>query len=264
MTTSGQIRIGAQRQSYAGRWMGRRKFITLIGGSAISWPLASYALQPRGLPKRIGALSAYSQCPLRPDNPAVRALGELGWIEGQNFVFDCVSSVDRVDQVPALARDLVSRRPDVLIAGPWTHVIALKQQTTTIPIVMVTGLEPERLGLVASLARPEGNVTGVAWFFLLSKQMELLKEIVPHLKRVAFIEGGPSPGPEVIKIGTEDAAIAASRLGLTGQLFQPAVASDYEETFARIAAEHLMLRLSHRPRSTAKTKRASVSSRFAI
>src|SRR6516165_11484068 len=118
MTTSGQIRIGAQRQSYAGRWMGRRKFITLIGGSAISWPLASYALQPRGLPKRIGALSAYSQCPLRPDNPAVRALGELGWIEGQNFVFDCVSSVDRVDQVPALARDLVSRRPDVLIAGP--------------------------------------------------------------------------------------------------------------------------------------------------
>src|SRR5499433_3898019 len=102
MTTSGQIRIGAQRQSYAGRWMGRRKFITLIAGSVISWPLASYALPARRPLKRIGTLAAIGRCPLRPDNPAVRALGKLGWIEGQNFVFDCVSSVDREDQVPAL------------------------------------------------------------------------------------------------------------------------------------------------------------------
>ena len=227
-------------------------------------PLACYAQQPRSAPpKRVGFLTQFG-CPTAPESPLIRRLAEHGWAEGRNLVFDCVSTIDRLDQVPTLARELVSRRPDVLIAGPHTFVTALKHETATIPIVMLGGWEPVRLGLIASFARPEGNVTGVAWFNLLSKQMELLKEIVPHLKRVVFIEGGPSPGPEVIKIGTEDAAIAASRLGLTGQLFQPAVASDYEETFARIAAEHLMLRLSHRPRSTAKTKRASVSSRFAI
>src|SRR5215468_3524592 len=228
MTTSGQIRIGAQRQSYAGRWMGRRKFITLIVGSVISWPLASYALQPRRPLKRIGTLAAIGRCPLRPDNPAVRALGKLGWIEGQNFVFDCVSSVDREDQVPALARELISRRPDVLIAGPWTHVIALKQQTTTIPIVMVTGLEPEQLGLVASLARPEGNVTGVAWFFLLPKQMELLKEIVPNLRRVAYVVGRTAAPPEVLKIAEEDRQFAASALGFSWEVFPAAVADDYD------------------------------------
>jgi putative ABC transport system substrate-binding protein len=143
-----------------------------------------------------------------------------------------------LDQLPALARELVSRRPDVLIATPHALVTALKQETTTIPIVMLAGWEPVRLGFVTSLARPEGNITGVAWFGLLTKQMELLREIVPHLKRVAYIEGGPPPGPEVFKIGTESGTIAASTLGFTWQLFRLADASDYDETFARLAAEH--------------------------
>src|SRR5262249_8822000 len=142
------------------------------------------------------------------------------WIEGQNFVLDCVSAVGRVDQLPALARELVSRRPDVLIAGPHTFITAIKHETMTIPIVILGAWEPVRLGFVTSLARPEGNVTGVAWFELLSKQMELLKEIVPHLKRVAYIEGkNPPLSPEVFKIGTENATNAASTLGFTWQLF---------------------------------------------
>ena len=136
--------------------MRRREFLALIGGFAIAWSLTSYAEQPKQPLKRVGGLAPIP-CPLQPDNLVVRRLAELGWIEGQNIVFDCVSTVGRVDQVPALARELVSRRPDVLIAGSWTHVIALKQETTTIPIVMLAGLEPERLGLVASLARPEGK-----------------------------------------------------------------------------------------------------------
>ena len=128
--------------------------------------------------------------------------------------------------------------PDVLIANPHTFVTALKHETTTIPIVMTAGSEPVRRGFVTSLARPEGNVTGVAWFDILPKQMELLKEIVPNLKRVAYIEGGPSPGSEVINIATEINTIAASTLGFTWQYFQADVASDYDEIFARVAAEH--------------------------
>ena len=92
-----------------------------------------------------------------------------------------------MDQVPALAHELVSRRPDVLMTGPYPFVNALKRETATIPIVMFGTYEPVRLGLIASLARPGGNVTGVAWFGLLPKQMELLKEIVPNLRRAAFV-----------------------------------------------------------------------------
>jgi putative ABC transport system substrate-binding protein len=238
MATAEYTRMGIQGHSHSDRSVRRRQFIALIGGFAMAGPLACYAQQARSAPpKRVGVLSQLG-CPTAPESLLIRRLADHGWVDGRNLVFDCVSTIDRLDQVPTLARELVSRRPDVLIAGPHTFIAALKHETTTIPIVMLGGWDPVRLGFVTSLARPEGNVTGVAWFNLLSKQMELLKEIVPHLKRVAFIDGGPSPGPEVIKIGTEDAAIAASKLGLTGQLFQPAVASDYEETFARIAAEH--------------------------
>ena len=247
MTTSGQIRIGVQRHSCAGRWMGRRKFMALIGGLAIAWPLACYGQEPKQQLKRVGVL-VEAPCPRRliqPDNlgPWFARLSELGWIEGQTIVFDCVSTVGRLDQVPALAHELVSRRPDVLTASLSSHISALKQETTTIPIVMLYAWEPVRLGLITSLARPEGNVTGVAWFYLIAKQMELLKEIVPNLKRVAFVRGVPGVAglpvfPEARKIGDEDRQLAASALGLTWQVFEAAAASDYDEIFARLEAEH--------------------------
>ena len=219
--------------------MMRRAFIKLIGCLAIAWPLACYAQQPKQPLKRVGILPTFVPCPLNPDSLTVRRLVELGWVEGQNFVLDCVSTVGRLDQLPALARELVSRRPDVLIASSFTFVMALKRETTTIPIVMVGGWEPVRLGFITSLARPGGNVTGVAWFGLLSKQIELLKEIVPHLKRVAYIEGANPPlPPEVLEIRNENATITASTLGFTWQVFPAAAVNDYDEIFARLAAEH--------------------------
>jgi putative ABC transport system substrate-binding protein len=220
--------------------MMRRELMTLVGGLAIAWSLASYAQQPKQPLKRVGALTQ-APCPLQPDVPGVRRLAELGWIEGQTIVFDCVSTVGRVDQVPALARELVSRRPDVLTAGPFQFVSALKQETTTIPIVMLYGLEPVRLGLITSLARPEGNVTGVAWFYLFPKQMELLREIVPNLRRVAFVAGvggATEFPPEALKIMEEYRTTVANALGFAWQVFQAHVANDYDEIFARLAAEH--------------------------
>src|SRR5215471_16476328 len=117
--------------------MKRRKLIALVSGLAIAWPFACYAQQPQSEPpKRIGVLTQ-NECPISSDWVGTRRLAELGWVEGQNIVFDCVSAFGRVDQVPALARELVSRRPDVLIAGPYSFISALKQETTTIPIVML-------------------------------------------------------------------------------------------------------------------------------
>jgi putative ABC transport system substrate-binding protein len=221
--------------------MKRRVLIALVVTLAIAWPLASYAQEPKQPLKRIGILAWRSACPLEPDNPLASLLSELGWVEGRNMAFECVSAVGRLDEVPALARELISRRPDVLIAAPWSFIWALKQETTTIPIVMLSGWEPVRSGLITSLARPGGNVTGVAWFGLLPKQMELLKEIVPNLRRVAFVTGVAGAvfsSPETSKIVEEDRQIAASALGFTWQVFPAAVTSDYEKIFARLAAEH--------------------------
>jgi putative ABC transport system substrate-binding protein len=212
----------------------------LVGAFTIVWPPALYAQEPKQPLKHVGLL-AQNPCPLNPDNLIVRRLGELGWVDGQTVAFDCLSAAGRVDQVPALARELVSRHPDVLMAAPFNFVTALKQETTTIPIVMLAGWEPVRMGFITSLAQPGGNVTGVAWFGLLPKQMELLKELVPNLKRVAYIAGVQGTAyshPEVFKIADEDRQIAASALGFTWQVFWAATASDYGEIFARLAAEH--------------------------
>ena len=215
--------------------MKRWELMALIGGLAIAWSLACYAQQPQSAPpKRVGLLAS-GPCP-----PSERwwsgRLAELGWSKG-TIVFDCVSTVGRLDELPALARELVSRNPDVLMAITYRFIRALKQETTTIPIVMLATWEPVRTGLVASLARPEGNITGVVWFVFTAKQIQLLKEIVPNLRRLALIGNG-NPPPEMKQIGEEDWTLAASTLGFTWQVFEPHIVSDYGEIFARIAADH--------------------------
>src|SRR5262245_47219528 len=215
-----------------------RKFITLIGGIAITLPLACYAQQPIAPPKRVGVLITTIPCPITPDHPIRRRLAELGWIEGRNFVFECVSAIGHLDQIPALARDLISRRLDVLIAGNSPVVRELKQATTTIPIVMIGAADPVGYGLVTNLARPEANVTGVAYWGsdMLPKRIELLSEVVPQLRRLAVIGG--SRDAAFMKIIEEGVTLTAKRFGFSWQLFQAVLESDYDEIFARLAAEH--------------------------
>ena len=216
----------------------RRAFIRLIGGLALAWPLASYAQQPNQPLKRVGIIASLGPCPLKPEIPFVVRLAQLGWVEGRNFVFDCVSVVGRIDQVPALARELVSRRPDVLMAGNSPVIMELKRETTTIPIVMLGAADPVGYGLVTNLARPEANVTGVAFWGsdMLPKRIELLSEVVPQLRRLAII--GQFSDAKFIKITEEGATAAAKRFGCSWQRFQAVLENDYDEIFARLATEH--------------------------
>jgi ABC-type uncharacterized transport system substrate-binding protein len=166
-----------------------------------------------------------------------RRLMELGWIEEKNLVLDCVSTLS-VDQLPSLAAELIGRRPDVLVASPIVYIRALKQATATIPIVMVSTTDPVENGLVTNLPRPEANVTGVASSTpeLISKRIELLKEMLPRLTRLALIHAG-MPGGTYSKLATDNIALAAARFGFTWREFTVTAPEDVIGIFAQLATE---------------------------
>ena len=166
--------------------MRRREFIALLAGAAAVWPCAAVT-QPTAKVRRIGVLLLSSEC---PPTPLVESLAALGWVEGRNIHFDCVSALGRFSDLSAIAGDLVARRPDVIASGFLPAIEALKTATGAIPIVMLNVADPVRFGIIQSLSRPGGNVTGLASVLgeLDGKRIELLKELLPKLERLAIIE----------------------------------------------------------------------------
>jgi len=165
-----------------------------------------------------------------------KSLRELGYVEGQNVAFDDRFADGHPDRLPMMAADLVRRNPDVIVAVSPPAVRAALGATKGIPIVMITGDDPVRSGFVTSLARPGGNITGVTFLVvdLFAKQMELLKQVVPHLSRVAFLWDPTMPTT------TEDLTVvrtAAQSLGLRLQIVPVRGAIDYGAAFAAMVRE---------------------------
>src|SRR5580704_149833 len=169
--------------------MRRREFITLVGGVAATWPLAARAQQP-AVPT-VGFLGAgRSQSDGYRVNAVRQGLSEAGYIEGQNVTFEYRWAEGEYGRLPALAAELVHREVAVVVAiGGGTSAVAAKSATTTIPIIFETGGDPVELGLVASLNRPGGNVTGVAQMTgtLVAKEFEILREAVPNTGLIGFL-----------------------------------------------------------------------------
>jgi putative ABC transport system substrate-binding protein len=171
--------------------MKRRAFITLLGGAAAAWPLAARAQQPAQV-RRIGVLLPFAE-----DHPVgqarvaafVQGLRQLGWTDGHNVRIDYRWSAGDSDNIRKFASELIALGPDVVMAFTSAAVTALRQATSTVPIVFAVVADPVGAGYVESLARPGGNVTGFAAqeYAVGGKWMELLKEIVPHLTRVAVL-----------------------------------------------------------------------------
>jgi putative tryptophan/tyrosine transport system substrate-binding protein len=164
------------------------------------------AQQPKKVP-RIGYLSFASQPGLR-EEAFIQGLRDLGWVAGQSISIEYRWAAGNVDRLPTLAEELVRLKVDVIVAGATPVIQAAKNATSTIPIVMPSAADPVGMGLVASLARPGGNVTGMSAIMpeLAGKRLELLREIVPKLSRVAFLAYGPGPGHRLFVKEAQDAA----------------------------------------------------------
>jgi ABC-type uncharacterized transport system substrate-binding protein len=186
----------------------RREFITLIGGAAAAWPLAARAQQQGKIP-RIGIID---DAPMW--NAFREGLRDLGYLEGQNIAFEYRTADGVPERLAEAATDLVRRPVDIIATFGTPSTIAAKAATTTIPIVMISVGHVLRTGLVQSFAHPGGNITGntILGVELQSKRLQLLKEVVPALSRVAFLW---NPDNASNRLALEEVRVAAATLGMT-------------------------------------------------
>jgi putative ABC transport system substrate-binding protein len=219
--------------------IGRRQFITLLGGAAFAWPLVARAQQP-AMPV-VGYLGGAS-----PDAWATRlqafhqGLSETGFDDGRNVVIEYRWAENKYDRLPALAAELVSRNVAVLVTpGSAPAALVAKNATTTIPVVFETGADPVAIGLVASLNRPGGNVTGITAlsFELGPKRLEVLHEALPAANPIAVLVN-PTAG-DIAERQTKDMQAAARKLGLELLVLQTSNDQELDTAFSVMQEKHI-------------------------
>jgi putative ABC transport system substrate-binding protein len=211
----------------------RREFITLLGGAAAAWPVAARAQQP-AMPV-IGFLGSQSADPSANLVAALRrGLSEIGFIESRNVAIEYRWAEGRYDRMPALASELVRRPVTLIVASAPPAALAAKAATSTIPIVFSGGIDPVKLGLVAALNRPGGNLTGVTQFStaLEGKRLEFLHELVPKATVLALLVNPTFPGTDAI---INDMQTAARTLGVKLNVLNASSEDDLDTAVASVA-----------------------------
>ena len=214
----------------------RRKLVIALGAGALAAPLAAFAQQPPARMHRIGFLHPTSAAGIASRLEAFRVgLRELGYVEGKNLVIEFRWAEGKYDRLPELAAELVRLNVDLIVTAGTPGVRAAKQATTTIPIVMASSGDPVANGLVASLARPGGNITGSSYFGpeLNAKRVELLKEAVPRITQVAYLRNFDNAGATGPTLRAVEITAKSLKVGL--QRFLVRGPKDFDSTFAAMA-----------------------------
>lgn len=214
--------------------MRRRDFIKVIGSSVWVWPSVARAQQPMPL---VGFLSAVSPGPFAQRISAFhRGLNEAGYVEGRNIAIESRWAEERYDRLPALAAELVERRVAVLVTYTDAAALAAKATTRTIPIVFINGGDPVRAGIVPSLNRPGGNVTGASFFGvdLAPKQLSLLHDFVPAAKVIGLLVDQNVPDAIAQLPSVQE---TARRLGIRLIVLQARTSADIDSAFATLVGE---------------------------
>jgi putative tryptophan/tyrosine transport system substrate-binding protein len=215
--------------------MKRREFITLAGGAVVAWPLASRAQPAMPVVGFLGSGSPDDQANL---TAATRqGLKEAGYIEGQNLTIEYRWAEGRYDRLPGLAAELVNRRVALIIAaGGSDPGRAARAATSTVPIVFITAADPVRTGLVASLNRPEANVTGISMIgaMLEAKRLELLHEVLPQATTIGALI---NPNYPAAKVQAQEVQEAAVRLGVRLVLLHAGAAAEIDAAFAALVQQ---------------------------
>ena len=213
--------------------MRRREFITLVGGVAAALPLGARA-QPSAMPV-VGFVNfASPKSYARQLSAFLKGLGETGYVEGQNVAIEYRWAEGRNDRLTAMVADLVHRRVTVIAATSTPAALAAESATKTIPIVFETGGDPVRLGLVPSLNRPGGNITGVtnANVGIAPKRLQLLHELVPTASVVALLVNPANPA--LTETTTKEVQAAALSLGLELHVLNASTERDFDGIFAKL------------------------------
>jgi putative tryptophan/tyrosine transport system substrate-binding protein len=219
--------------------IGRREFITLLGGASAAWPLAVWAQQP-SMPV-IGYLgvSSFEKSAGSSLHAFKRGLAESGYVEDRNVTIEYRWADEEYDRLPALAVELVQRGVAVLVAAGSPAALPAKAATTVIPIVFMIGSDPVELGLVAGLNRPGGNLTGVAYLNVevAPKRLELLHELIPTAKSIALLVNPANP--VVADAQAKELQAAISTLGLNLMLVKASNPLEMEDAFVTLVRERV-------------------------
>jgi len=214
--------------------MKRREFITLLGGAAVAWPLVAHAQQAVKIP-RIGLLSPFS-----PANTAIwhkaflRGLRDLGWVDGKNIAIEYRYAEGRNDHLPGLIADLARLKVDIIVTTVTSDTLAAKNAANAIPIVMVAAGDPVATGIVASLARPGGNITGLSQMAtdLTGKRLELLKEIAPNISSMAVLLNPDNP---ISRLSGNEIDLPARKMKVEVHLLEVRSIGDLNKAFQQAA-----------------------------
>jgi len=219
--------------------MRRRDFIALVGAAA-AWPVAANAQQAAKVP-RLGLLGAHLSASPHLAEAFRRGLRDLGYVEGRNVVIEYRDAEGKPERLPALAAELVALKVDVIVTTGGTPAgLAAKQATRILPIVFAATSDPVRTGLVTSLARPDGNVTGLSLLApeLVGKCLEQLKQAVPEVSRVVVLWQPSAHGAATDKDLLNGAEIAARALAVRLQFVEVRGPADFDRAFSDMTREH--------------------------